>query len=122
MDMPPPKNPFDYSFLTYIWVFALSMFGGIVSFAKKVKAGNARAFNLNEFIGELVTSGFAGLITFWLCELGNIQPLLAAVFIAISGHMGCRVIFLAEEWLASTYRRWTGHEMPDPDKPTGDAK
>ena len=94
----PEKDPANYSLLTYAWVFALSMLGGAVNFLNKVRSGAARAFNFTEFAGELATSGFAGLLTFWLCEAGSISPLLSAVLIGISGHMGSRAIFRIEKW------------------------
>lgn len=47
----PDKDPFNYSLFTYLWVFALSMLGGCVSFSRKLREGAARAFNFSEFIG-----------------------------------------------------------------------
>lgn len=93
------RNPFDYSFLTYLWVMSLSAFGGIVNFSRKLRERRASPFRLTEFIGELVTSAFAGLLTFWLCESQGLNPLISAVMIAISGHMGSRAIFKLERWL-----------------------
>lgn len=94
----PEKDPTNYSMLTYLWVFALAMTGGVVNFMRKVRAGTVRAFNITEFLGELITSGFAGLLTFWLCEAADINKLLSAVLIGISGHMGSRAIFKIEKW------------------------
>jgi len=51
-----------------------------------------------EIIGELTTSGFAGVMTFWLCEAADINGLITAVLIGISGHMGGRAIFIIEKW------------------------
>ena len=92
----PEKDPTTYSMITYVWVSALAAWGGLVSYLKKHREGVVSRFSVNELIGELVTSAFAGVITFWLCELGEIDPLLSAVFIAISGHMSARIIFLIE--------------------------
>lgn len=103
IDPPKTVGPFDYSVLTYLWVMGLSALGGIVSFMGKLKSGAARAFNLTEFIGELFTSGFAGLLTFWLCEAARINPLLSAVLIGISGHMGSRAIFAIEQWATDRF-------------------
>lgn len=98
-----PRSPFDYEVLTYLWVAALSAFGGLANFARKLRDGQVRAFNLVELLGEVVISSFAGLLTFWLTEYANMDKLLSAALIAISGHMGSRAIFLleraAEKWL-----------------------
>lgn len=103
--MEPPKSPgpFDYSILTYLWVMALAGLGGVVSFYGKLKSGAVRAFNFTEFVGELFTSGFAGLLTFWLCESANLDKLLSAVLIGISGHMGSRAIFAIEKWATEKF-------------------
>ncbi|MBU0592432.1 MAG: phage holin family protein [Gammaproteobacteria bacterium] len=92
------KDPSTYSWVAYAWVFALSAWGGVVSFIRKVNAGAARSWNLMELMGELVTSAFAGLITFWLCESAGISPLITACMVGISGHMGSRAIFQFEKW------------------------
>lgn len=96
-------SPFDYSTLTYLWVLGLGAVGGIVNFQRKLSAGTVRAFNVTEFLGEVFTSGFAGLLTFWLCEATDINKLVGAVLIGISGHMGSRAIFLIEKWAETKF-------------------
>lgn len=92
----PDKDPTTYDLITYAWVIGLSMVGGTVSFMRKVREGHTRAFNVFELIGEIVTAGFAGVLTFWLCEAGGINPLVTAALVGITGHMGSRAIFLLE--------------------------
>lgn len=99
----PEKSPEAYSFITYGWVFALAILGGIVSFMRKLQEGHTRAFNIIEFIGEIVTSAFAGVITFWMCEHSGLSPLVTAAFVGISGHMGSRALFMAEGFLAKQF-------------------
>ena len=69
----------------------------------KVKQGHARMFNIVEFLGELVTAAFAGVITFWLCENASFSPLVTAAFVGVSGHMGSRAIHMAESWLQKQF-------------------
>lgn len=99
----PEKDPTSYSLLTYAWVFMLSMMGGVVSFMRKIQQGHARVFNFMEFVGEIVTSAFAGVITFWLCESAGMSPLITAAMVGISGHMGSRALFVIEEWLKNKF-------------------
>jgi predicted CDP-diglyceride synthetase/phosphatidate cytidylyltransferase len=94
---PLNKDPTSYSLLTYGWVIGLSVTGGLVSFLRKVREGVARPFNVIELIGEIVTSGFVGVLTFWLCEASQIDALLTAFMVGISGHMGSRLIFQFEK-------------------------
>jgi hypothetical protein len=93
------KDPTSYSLLTYAWVLLLAILGGVVNFMRKLQVGSVRVFNFVEFLGELVTSAFAGVITFWLCENAGFPPLMTAAFVGISGHMGSRTIFMLENWL-----------------------
>jgi hypothetical protein len=110
------RNPFDYSVITYLWVLAVSALGGLVNFHRKMREGQTRAFNVTEFLGELVTSAFAGLLTFWLCESANIDRLVAAVMIAVSGHMGSRAIFGFEKWMESRVTPATAASKPARDE------
>lgn len=97
------KDPTSYSLITYGWVFCLAILGGIVNFMRKLQTGKARIFNIAELVGEVVTSGFAGVLTFWLCENANIAPLVTAALVGISGHMGSRALFLFEDFLKSKF-------------------
>lgn len=101
----PEKDPTNYGWVTYAWVMIVASAGGVVSFTRKMHEGVARAFNVTEFLGELLTSVFGGVVTFWLCEWGGVAPLLSAVFIAISGHMGSRAIFGIEKWAERRFLR-----------------
>ncbi len=101
----PEKDPATYSMITYAWVIALAVWGGALTYMRKVRDGVTRRFSVMEFIGELSTSGFVGLLTFWLCEAANIDPLITAALVGISGHMGSRAIFMIETW---AQRRWLG--------------
>lgn len=106
----PEKDPLNYSLVTYAWVVMWSVWGGMVSFYNKLKAGHVRAFNITELLGELCTSGFVGVITFWLCEQAEIQPLMSAALIGISGHMGSRALFMLEKFLSK--KIGVDHEIP----------
>lgn len=99
------KDPTSYGILTYAWVILLSAWGGTVRFIRKVKAGEMdlrQAFL--SFLAEIVTSGFAGVITFYACEVSNLSPLKTAIFVGIAGHMGARAL----EPLEALYRKWFG--------------
>lgn len=89
--------------LTYLWVAVLAGWGGIANFCHKLKTGHARPFNIAEFVGELVISSFAGIITYYFCQATHIDGYLSAVLVGISGHMGSRAIFLIERKL---FEKW----------------
>lgn len=93
----PEKSPENIAWLTYLWVVGTACLGGTVSFIRKVKQGHARAWNITEFIGEVVTAAFAGLITFYLCDWSNFDIRVTVAFAGIAGHMGSRAIFQLED-------------------------
>lgn len=93
------KDPTSFTWVTYLWVLGLSLWGGIVSFYAKTKRGMARAWNITELLGEMATSALSGVVTFYLCEYSGTPPLISAILIAISGHMGSRLIFMIESKL-----------------------
>jgi hypothetical protein len=95
----PEKDLNNYVALPYIWVLLLSMWGGVVSFAGKVKRGETRWLNIMELAGEIFTSGFVGCLTFLICESAGINPLLTAFFVGLSGHMGTRALFMFEKFM-----------------------
>lgn len=99
----PEKSPETYGLITYFWVIGLSALGGAVAFIRKVKMGHSRAFNLVEFFGEISTSAFAGVMTFYLCQWSGLSALATAAFVGIAGHMGSRAIFLLEVFFESKF-------------------
>jgi peptidoglycan/LPS O-acetylase OafA/YrhL len=109
------RSPFDYGVLTYLWVLCLSAFGGIVNFSRKLRDSRTTPFRLTEFIGEIATSSFAGLLTFWLCEAAGVDRLIAACCIAISGHMGSRAVFKIERFLEHKMGGAVAAPAPEPD-------
>ena len=99
-------------FLTYAWVFGLAMLGGAASFVRRVRNGEAKYYNIIGLIGELVVSAFAGLVTFFLCRSAGFDEMLTAAFIAISGHMGTRLIFMFEAYLLKKFGLDNQCELP----------
>jgi hypothetical protein len=97
------KDPSNIPLITYAWVIGLSIMGGVVNFIRKLQTGHARVFNLLEFIGEIVTAGFTGVITFYLFTNANVDPLMTAAAVGISGHMGSRALMLFESWLTRQF-------------------
>ena len=102
----PEKDPATISAITYAWLFALAWFGGIVNYIKKIKLGHVSRFNITEFLGDMITSGFSGLITFYLCQASGFNDFATAALVGMSGHMGSRAIFMIENWLE---KRFGGH-------------
>jgi len=74
----------------------LSAWGGLVQYAQRVRKG--APFSYRALALDLIISSFAGVLTWLLCESGGISGPMAAVLIAISGHMGTRAIASLESF------------------------
>jgi len=104
-----PGGPFDpHMVLPTLWVIALSVVAGVVSFVRKVREGASRRFNFAELLGECMTSALVGLITFWLCEWAGANKYLEAALIAVAAHMGTRALFRFERVLEA----WVDKKFP----------
>lgn len=93
----PEKSPETYSLITWLWVIALSAWGGIVHYRAKVIASSPHTWSLYELIGEVCVSAFAGVLTFLACEALGISQLWTAVSCGVAGHMGGHMVTLLED-------------------------
>jgi len=89
--------------LGYIWFVALAIWGGTVNYLSRVKQGHVEYFSFAELIGEWAISGFAGLLTAYICIEMDLSWHMTAFFTGVSGHMGGRAIFMFERWTKSKF-------------------
>lgn len=108
--MTPEKDPATFGLLTYAWVFVLSIFGGAVSFFRRVQLGRDKLTYLGQFCVAILTSAFSGLMTFYLCQYAGLDAVLTAAFVGISGHMGTLAIEEMERTFVKFVDRRTGRE------------
>lgn len=81
------KDPFGEPLSTYAWVIGLAILGGLVKYLNYTDR-----FRFWILVRDLITAGFCGLLTFWMCEWMTIGGPLSAVLIATSGLMGTRLL------------------------------
>jgi len=93
------KDPAAIHWLTYAWVLVLSSWGGVVGYLRKVNSGQLDRFSLTHLAGEIMTSAFAGVITYWLATAADINDLVTAALVGVSGHMGTRAVCMIETYL-----------------------
>jgi hypothetical protein len=108
------QGPLDFSWFTYAWVALLSFWGGIANYVSKVKRGDSR-FNLLEIFGEMIVSGFAGVMTFYICTASHTPEVVTAVAVGISGHMGARIITQIEQWITRRFGLKHSSDIKDKD-------
>jgi hypothetical protein len=99
----PEKDPLSYNFFIYLYVFGISALAGIVNYIGKVSQGRSKVFCAGELVGEIITSVFVGIMTFYICEASGVTPLLSAALIGLTSHMGTRAIIIAQRWAAKKF-------------------
>jgi len=73
--------------------------GGFVNWYAKVRAGHTRSVNVVELLGEMLVSGVVGLGSYMASDGLGLPPSFCAVSAGVGGHMGTRLLFLAEQWM-----------------------
>ena len=94
----PPQPPVSEwaEVLPWIWLVLITLLGGVASFVRKMRESHVRAWNFTEFVGEIVISGLAGLITANICQWQDFPMPLTYALTGIGAHMGSRALFKAE--------------------------
>lgn len=82
--------------LGYFWLTILAIWGGTANYMTRLKE-NKTAFSFAELVGEWAISGFAGLITAFMCVEAGLTWQMTAVFTGVAGHLGGRTIAMLED-------------------------
>ena len=108
-----PKSPLAYSLREYGLILAIAMLGGFVRWYNAVRRGESAAYDLRILVGELGTSAFMGILTFWACEAMSVQPLVTAALAGMAGHAGVSGLLWAERIMKRFFERKYGVEPTD---------
>lgn len=108
-----PKSPLNYSLREYGLILAIAMLGGFVRWYNAVRRGESEAYDLRILMGELFTSAFIGILTFWACEAMGVQPLVTAALAGMAGHAGVTGLLWAERIMKRFFERKYGVEPTD---------
>ncbi|MCB0071959.1 MAG: phage holin family protein [Caldilineaceae bacterium] len=100
-----PRSPLSYSLREYGLILAIAMLGGFVRWYNAVRRGESAVYDLRILVGELFTSAFLGILTFWACEAVGVQPLVTAALAGMAGHAGVSGLLWAERVLKRFFER-----------------
>lgn len=81
----------------FLWLIILAIWGGTVNYLSRIKKDGIK-FSVVELIGEWTISGFAGLITGFICIHYEIPIYLTFALVAIAGHAGGKTIHALENF------------------------
>jgi hypothetical protein len=88
--------------LNYVWLIFIALWGGTANYLSRIKRDKL-PFSMIELIGEWFISGFAGVITAYMCYSLAWDFYLTAAVTGIAGHMGGRAIYLMESYFARKF-------------------
>ncbi len=103
------KDPSSYGWLTYLWVCLIAAWGGLVRFLNSMRdrRESLSAALVTLFTG-LVTSVFVGVLTFYACEIANMDKLWTAICVAVTGHLGAQAMQIFERAIMSRIKALLG--------------
>lgn len=105
------RNPLNYSLQEYGLMLGVAIFGGVVSWYRKVRRGEIPSWGLGYLIGEMTLSAFAGLLTFWVCEYWGAPQILTACMAGINGLASAKILTVAENYAQRMMERKLGMEQ-----------
>lgn len=85
-------SPLDVPVKDYGFLLGFAIFGGLVKWIGRVRAGELRPGQLGHLIGEMATSAFAGMLCFLLCRAANLDLWSTSALVGIAGHMGGKAV------------------------------
>lgn len=97
----------------YFWLILLAIWGGTVNYLLRLRKGHVLVFSFTELIGEWAISGFAGLLTAFVCAEMGMSWQLTAFFTGVAGHLGGRAIYLFEQYAQARITILTGNKHED---------
>jgi len=83
--------------INYIWIIAVAIWGGVMRYVRSV-VSDEKQFSFPEFLLEICTSAFFGIIVFWLCQSFGLNLHLTAALVGVAGHEGTRLIIYARRY------------------------
>ncbi|QRE00305.1 hypothetical protein [Burkholderia phage BCSR5] len=92
------QEVFTYPLTTYAAVLGVAALAGIVRYIN-----TKEPFKWSHLLRDCVTSGFNGLVMFWVCDYKEITGSLQMVFVAVAAMMGARAWAEIENYLRMRY-------------------
>lgn len=88
----PERVSWVQEYLPWVYAFALSLWGGIVHIAQRLK--NGETLRGVDFALDVVVCSFAGSIAFFICQWQGFEGWPSAIVISLSAHSGPRAVAL----------------------------
>lgn len=76
-------NFFNSEMWTFLWVFGVSLWGGIVSYFERKEP-----FSWRRLLVHSCSASFAGMMTYFVCQAGNVPGALTGAICGLAAHMG----------------------------------
>ena len=88
------------AYIGFVWFTLLALWGGTVAYFDKLRR-TGRGFRFLELIGQWIASGFAGLMTAYVCAELGASFALSALAAGMAGNMSSQALALTRRWLTN---------------------
>jgi len=97
------KNPLSWN--SDVWLFAIGMafIGGVANIVAKLQRPRAKPYCFLEMLAELVVSSAVGTVSFMAIYSFDVPIGAAYAGGCAAGHMGTRLLFLAENYVTRKF-------------------
>jgi hypothetical protein len=91
--VPDCKDPQCYSWIQYGWVIALSVSGAVVHYVDQNRKNLMDRTKLIDLAIDVIIAPFTGIVTFYLCESFDLEPVATAGVIGLISTLGTRGLY-----------------------------
>lgn len=92
-----PQGGGDFNWFAALMMVVLSLWGGVVNYLGRFKAGVVKRFNVFELLVELAICSFAGVTIGFVALSFDVNPLMSYALAAIAGHAGGRTVYFVDK-------------------------
>lgn len=86
-----------------VYIVLITIWAATAHTITRIRKGELDSFAFEEWIGDIIVSSFVGAISYYLGKYYKLDDMLLVVTVAISAHLGTKVIPVFEENLTKLY-------------------
>lgn len=89
-----------------IYIILITIWAATAHTISRVRKGEIPHFSIKEWVGDIVISSFVGVAIYYLCKHHELAENLTVFIVAISAHLGTRLISVFETHCVTFYEKY----------------
>lgn len=86
-----------------IYIVIITVWAATAHTITRVRKGDIETFSFKEWVGDVIISSFVGAVSYYLCRYYKLDDMLLITVVALSAHLGTKVIPILEENISNIY-------------------